>query len=1225
MRAGLPPVFRDRNEITGVPRTRRPVPARNARRSVVLGSLGFIGKIVLPIVLLAAIAIGILYVRLLNGPVSVGFLASSISQAINAEMEGLYVEVPEAVVQVIDGRFQFLLKQVKLVDANEAPVAVVPLAAFDVSLNALAKGRIAPSRIVLIEPRLLLYYSPDGGLSLSFPQSAAKSEGRLAPGSPATVAASVVSESRPAAQESTGDAEGPRHEAFGRIDLTRTIVTLAKHARRGHDAASFFESVGLRDATVVFDHGGTQSVWRVPTANFDLSHFDRRSVLSGGVTVASTKGFWRLALEAEESETSQTVDVHATARDVDLDSLGEALPQLAALKMLHAEVNASVRLSLTSEGDVRSANIDFELAKGHVAIPWLAKAPPRFDGARLAIAYKRGRSELVVQPSSFKWANSEITVGGTIAPDRGVADGGGDWRFDLVALNGSLSPQSAWAPKQAITDWLARGRFSASDSVLHLERVLMKTATGSAMVAGRVFMGAKPGYDLSGGFSQMPAESLLVHWPEFLAPAGRTFFGDAVKGGSVSGGDFTVMLREQPAKVVGAAGSYDWSSSVELKFKDLQFAGDKDLPPILAPEAKFLLSDDHFAFTFEKGTFVSGGNRGADVSDFRFDARKIYAKPLDAQLKLRMAGSVPQLAALLDGRPFGWSPLPADLRGKLAGNFDLRLDGSLPLVRPDGVEMPPPDITGQLRLLEGSGKALFGGQDVSNGTIIVDFGSKVVSARGKLLVGRVPATLNWQHIVGAPIDKQPPARLSATLDAADRAALGMAVNHIVQGDVDLDIEWLPKNGLSGDIHVRADLTKADVAVESLAWRKPAGQTAGLEFDVISTGTKVTGLDNIRMGGDGVAIEGRAKLGGGGEITAFDFPLFSIDTVTKLQLKGVRENKDLWRVSVSGRTFEGQDFFRSLFSVGRIKPVGAEPGVSEPSLELDVNVSSVLGFWNSALRDVSVRLTKQRGKLEQLTAHGTLKSGKHLQVRVDRSNRARVRQLVAESDDAGAAFELVGFYPNARGGRMRLIVNLDGSGPAEKTGVLAVERFGILGDPIVSEMAAAPEGGIQGRRVQNRTARAVREVIAFDWMKVPFSVGHGQFAMKNAELRGPLVGAVLNGSANFSTQRVDLWGTYIPLQGLNSALGGIPVLGQILAGPRGEGMLGMTFAVRGAMAEPEFLVHPLSLVTPGIFREMFQLQSAVPRVTPQDDAVARAIRRTPPPGSGWRKRAFETAD
>jgi hypothetical protein len=102
----------------------------------------------------------------------------------------------------------------------------------------------------------------------------------------------------------------------------------------------------------------------------------------------------------------------------------------------------------------------------------------------------------------------------------------------------------------------------------------------------------------------------------------------------------------------------------------------------------------------------------------------------------------------------------------------------------------------------------------------------------------------------------------------------------------------------------------------------------------------------------------------------------------------------------------------------------------------------------------------------------------------------------------------------------------------------------------------------------------------------------------------VLGAVLKGKADFRAQVVDIGGTYVPLQGLNSAVGYIPGIGPLLAGPRGEGVLGMTFAIQGPMARPQVLVNPLSFALPGILREMMQMTNPAPRVTPREEGSAR---------------------
>jgi len=92
--------------------------------------------------------------------------------------------------------------------------------------------------------------------------------------------------------------------------------------------------------------------------------------------------------------------------------------------------------------------------------------------------------------------------------------------------------------------------------------------------------------------------------------------------------------------------------------------------------------------------------------------------------------------------------------------------------------------------------------------------------------------------------------------------------------------------------------------------------------------------------------------------------------------------------------------------------------------------------------------------------------------------------------------------------------------------------------------------------------------------------------------------------DFRTRSLSLGGTYVPLSGLNRALAGIPLFGEILTGPKGDGIIGITFAVDGPMAKPNVIINPLSMVAPGVLREIFQMAPDNPRVTPAEGGKAR---------------------
>ncbi|MBC7143765.1 MAG: hypothetical protein H5U18_16655, partial [Rhodobacteraceae bacterium] len=69
-------------------------------------------------------------------------------------------------------------------------------------------------------------------------------------------------------------------------------------------------------------------------------------------------------------------------------------------------------------------------------------------------------------------------------------------------------------------------------------------------------------------------------------------------------------------------------------------------------------------------------------------------------------------------------------------------------------------------------------------------------------------------------------------------------------------------------------------------------------------------------------------------------------------------------------------------------------------------------------------------------------------------------------------------------------------------------------------------------------------------------------------------------------QIDLQGTISPVYLLNG-------IGQIFSKSR-EGLFGFNYRLAGAAANPKVTVNPLSILTPGMFREIFR--AAPPKLT-----------------------------
>jgi hypothetical protein len=117
-------------------------------------------------------------------------------------------------------------------------------------------------------------------------------------------------------------------------------------------------------------------------------------------------------------------------------------------------------------------------------------------------------------------------------------------------------------------------------------------------------------------------------------------------------------------------------------------------------------------------------------------------------------------------------------------------------------------------------------------------------------------------------------------------------------------------------------------------------------------------------------------------------------------------------------------------------------------------------------------------------------------------------------------------------------------------------------------------------------------VEFSRMRVEFIRSPGRFTVRDAVVRGPAIGATMDGVIDYAASDVRLRGTFVPLFGLNNMFGQIPIVGLFLGGDK-EGLVGITFEVVGPPGAPMLRVNPMSALAPGLVRKVFEFPSSVP--------------------------------
>ncbi|MEO0618316.1 MAG: AsmA-like C-terminal region-containing protein, partial [Pseudomonadota bacterium] len=789
------------------------------------------------------------------------------------------------------------------------------------------------------------------------------------------------------------------------------------------------------------------------------------------------------------------------------------------------------------------------------------------------------------------------------------------WAFDLAGNMRMKSDATTVAP---LSEVAFKGVYMPSSAELRVDR--MNIAWPEVQIAGRGSLSPTKGITVSGQIGETSKSGLLSAWPPEVASDARDYIASSVETPLITGGQFSLSLPSDVRVRMEKGGDIPAEAlAFDLAANDLEVTYLRALPNLQFPKATLSIRGRTLRVKSSAGftQLAKHGKIALEQSDLV--VRDLRQDKPETQIFTKIAGDVPDVLAYLEKAPF------ADLKlGPVTKRTKGRAEGVLRLRFPMHPKLAESEVrmNGKFTVKNAEAKNVFPRLDVAGGALTFDVTEKAVEASGDVLVNGVPGKVRWLRLLDGAEDKQPPLRVSARLDASDRKQLGINVNHFVEGTIAADIAITARKNKPPLISVQTDLTQADVSIDYLSWRKAAGRSAIAQFDVVPGNGGRTTLQNFKVVGENIAVDGWIELGKDRRVQRFSLPEFTINVITQMSVAGELRADKVWDVKVRAANFDARPIFKNLFSPKRFSQHVPPKETRRAGLIIRAFIKSMIGYSNTNLQDAQIVLERRDGKIRTLEANGVLPGGTPLTVSLSPNARG-IRILRGQTKDAGGAFRLIGFYKNVRKGEAKLRIVLDRPGLEEVAGTLWTRNFFMLGDTVVNEVL---ESG--GRRNEGRAVTGIetqrdqqgrrRTVIKFSQLRFNFSVGNGQFLLKPSYVNGPALGATLQGKVDFQRRIVNLGGTYIPLYGLNAAIGALPILGDILVGREGEGIFGVTFGVQGRLDKPDVLVNPVSLVAPGIFRQIFTLSPEGQQITPRSGAPASQSRTAPrpPSNSSW---------
>ena len=821
----------------------------------------------------------------------------------------------------------------------------------------------------------------------------------------------------------------------------------------------------------------------------------------------------------------------------------------------------AVELTLDAgEGVFRNLETSLEISAAHVSAS-LDAAAGELEIRQLAVDSDRLR--LSASGRVFAFSGYENAL-----PSRG--------RFDLALEDGNLSLEGILPAPLAWDSARLSGDADAQAFEINLDDSEIALFDLVAAFSGRLGLdetaeGRRPAIRLEGAIEgTIGKDAVLAFWPIDFALGGRDWVEANILAGEARNLRADIDI---PAEAFIAGSLADEDLTVTFDFSGATARYISTMTPLTRLSGSAVLRGNSLSLTGRDGVIGDIAIDTVSVTIPQFNPRGAAAR-----FGGEGRGSLAALVALLDQPPLGLASDygfdPQTLEGEGAVRFEI----SRPMLRDVPYEDIGFDVSG--RFTGVAGPSGFGDVRFTDGDLAFTVDSSRLQAAGDVRIGRSLARLEWSERFQTSEDElSTRVRIVSSADARDLDLAGIPARGILDGQIGLDATFMGRGFDFSRYVVMGDLTEAALALPQELWTKPRGMPAALEMVAERSATGRTEINRMVLLGDDVDIRGQANLAPDGQLLSAGFDRVVIAgradlAVTAGRPEGSEGPLDL---RITGRFLDATDLISNLMSGNLFT------GDGDGAISLIADIETVQA---GAIRYGAVGLAMQSDAqgMQRLNLQAALPRGPVSLAIAPQPDGTR--RLAAESADAGAVLTTLGGFGTITGGTMQLEGVMPPAGvPGGVQGRLVAGGFRLEQMPLLARILAA--GSLEGL-----ASLFSGQGIDFEQLEFEYALSDGLLEMREGRVAGPSLGLTWTGVVDTAGERMNLSGTILPSYGLNSLLGNLPVVGELLTSRRGEGVVGVTFAAEGPFNATRVTTNPLSALAPGVFRRMFEGTSAL---------------------------------
>jgi hypothetical protein len=674
---------------------------------------------------------------------------------------------------------------------------------------------------------------------------------------------------------------------------------------------------------------------------------------------------------------------------------------------------------------------------------------------------------------------------------------------------------------------------------------------------------------VSAAIRNVMVDDLSAYWPAGVAKGGRRWVLANVSDGVVPEARAIVEAefgggKEPTFKNVRGAFLY---GGLTVKYL-------KGLPPVREVTGSGIFTEDRIDFRV-----ASAKLEGLTVYDTTLrlvgmtnDDPRQQRAAIDGVLRGRLV----EVLKIVDSEPLRYATKIGVTPSSATGDAVVRLQFEFPLL--DALTLEEVNIKSQAELRNFTWRGGLYGLNLRRGTLRLDIDKNQMVAKGQVNLGKKSARVSWIEQFGDNPEFRRRIIIEGLADEEIRRTFGLVVAPFVQGPLKVRVQ-LTKRSISAleRVDARFDLTGADMSVPFLGWNKPAGTPGTAAISVTVAKGRVVAVNALSFEAAGLKASGSATMTKDGKrldvLTLKRVVLGRSDVA--LRVTGRKSGGYI--IQISGRSVDGERFFN-----GELNTKPGRPKGPRPDLALQFAVDRIYFGKSNYLSNVRGQAARIGGLWTVVHFDGLVPpSGRPLRVRF--AKRGPGRALSIYSTDAGGTLRAFGIMDNVVGGTLRVRGAIVDNKKEPFEGRITIKNYRLIKAPILRQITS------QGSLKATAGALAKPRGVLFREFVAPFTYRHprGRLRVKNGRAISANLGVTFEGALDLRAQRLEIDGTVVPAYSLNSVLGKVPLVGQLLVGGKHGGVFAAAYTAEGPLRKPTLKVHALSVLTPAFLRGLWR--------------------------------------